>query len=55
MDVINVGANAITLDNNTNFVSAGAGNVVLGAGDTVRVCSTGASGKWYQIGATGNN
>lgn len=55
MDVINTGANTITLDVNTNFVSAGAANVALGAGDTVRVCSTGASGKWYQIGATGNN
>ncbi len=55
MDVINVGANAITLDNNANFVSAGAADVVLGAGDTVRVCSTGDSGKWYQIGATGDN
>lgn len=55
MDVINTGANTITLDANTNFVSAGAANVALGAGDTVRVCSTGASGKWYQIGATGNN
>ena len=51
MDVINVGANAITLDENTNFVSAG--NVVLGTGDTVRVCSNGTT--WYQIGATGDN
>lgn len=55
MSVINIGSNAITLDNNALFVSAGAADVVLGAGDTVRVCSTGASGAWYQIGATGNN
>jgi hypothetical protein len=55
MDVVNIGAENITLDNNANFVSAGAADVVLGAGDTLRVCSTGASGKWYQIGATGNN
>lgn len=55
MDVINVGSNAITLDTNVLFISAGGANVVLGEGDTVRVCSTGASGKWYQIGATGNN
>lgn len=55
MMVANVGANNITLDNNANFVSAGAADVILGAGDTVEVCSTGASGKWYQIGGTGNN
>lgn len=55
MDVVNIGAENITLDNNANFVSAGAADVVLGAGDTLRVCSTGASGKWYQIGSTGNN
>lgn len=55
MDVINTGAQNITLDNNANFVSAGAADVVLGAGDTVRVCSTGASGKWYQIGPKGDN
>lgn len=53
MDVINVGAQAITLDNNALFASAGAGDVVLGANDTVRVCSNGAV--WFQIGATGNN
>ena len=53
MDIINVGAQTITLDNNTNFKSASAGNVALGAADTVRVCSTGDA--WYQIGGTGNN
>lgn len=50
MDVVNVGANNITLDNNANFVSFGAADVVLTANDAVRVCSTGASGKWYQTG-----
>lgn len=56
MSIVNVNASdAITLDTNALFVSAGAANVVLGSGDTVRVCSTGASGKWYQIGATGDN
>ncbi|HMN67116.1 MAG TPA: discoidin domain-containing protein [Bdellovibrionales bacterium] len=53
MDVINVGSFNITLDNNSNFYSAGAANVVLGARDTVRVCSDGTA--WTQIGATGNN
>lgn len=53
MDVANVGAQQITLDYNANFISAGAANVVLGAGDTCRVCSDGTD--WYQIGATGNN
>lgn len=55
MDVINTGANQITLDANANFKSAGAVDVVLGTTDTVRVCSSGASGAWYQVGATGNN
>jgi hypothetical protein len=54
MDVVNIGAENITLDNNANFVSAGAADVVLGAGDTLRVCSTGASGKWYQISGSNN-
>jgi len=55
MDVINVGAQNITLDQNADFLSAGGADVVLGANDTARVCSTGASGHWYQIGDTGNN
>lgn len=54
MDVINVDdTDTITLDNNANFVSAGAADVALGPGDTVRVASNGS--KWYQVGATGNN
>lgn len=53
MDVANVGGNDITLDNNALFASAGGADVVLGANDTVRVCSSGAA--WFQIGATGNN
>lgn len=49
MDVINVGSNNITLDNNANFVSFGGADVVLTANDAVRVCEyNGASGKWYQ-------
>lgn len=55
MDVVNVGTNAITLDNNARFYSAGAVDVVLGAQDSVRVCSAGAGTWWVQIGATGNN
>lgn len=51
MDVVNVGANAITLDYNANFHAAGAANVVLGSSETVRVASTGSGGFWYQIGA----
>ena len=53
MLVVNVGAQAITLDFNALFVSAGAADVVLGAGDTVLVACDGS--KWYQISATGNN
>ena len=54
MDVINVDtADAITLDTNANFFSAGAADVVLGIRDTVRVCSDGTV--WTQVGATGNN
>ena len=53
MDVVNTGANQITLDNNANFFSAGAADVVLGTADSVRVCCNGTS--WYQVGATGNN
>ena len=55
MDIVNVGGSAITLDNNANFFSAGAADVVLGSSDTVRVGSTGGSGYWYQISGTGNN
>jgi len=54
MDVVNVGSNNITLDNNANFFSAGGADVVLGANDSARVCSTGASGKWYQIAGSDN-
>ena len=54
MDVVNVDdTDAITLDNNALFKSAGGADVVLGAGDTVRVCTDATT--WYQIGATGNN
>lgn len=49
MAVCNVGANAITLDNNARFKSAAAGDVVLGADDCVSVVSTG--GIWYQVSA----
>lgn len=55
MEVLNVGANAITLDQNALTFSNGAADVVLGANDSAKFCSTGASGAWYQIGATGNN
>lgn len=56
MDVVNIDTvDTITLDNNANFFSAAAADVALGPGDSVRVCSSGTSGAWYQIGATGNN
>ena len=54
MTVINSGSNSITLDNNALFTSAGAADVVLGAGDSANVCSSGLSGKWYQVGASNN-
>lgn len=47
MDVVNIGAENITLDNNAHFFSAAAGNVVMTANDGVRVCSNGSA--WYQI------
>jgi len=53
LDIINDGTGAITLDNNALFFSASAGNVALGVGDTIRVCTDGAA--WYQVGGTGNN
>lgn len=54
MDVLNVDdTDTITLDHNSNFNSAGAADVVLGPGDTARVCSNGTL--WFQVGATGNN
>lgn len=50
MDVVNTGAtNTITLDNNTNFISAGGADVSLTAKDIVRVCSDGTN--WYQVSA----
>jgi len=49
MHVCNSGAQNITLDNNANFKSAAAGDVVLTADDCVVVGSTGNSGVWYQI------
>jgi len=54
MNVINVSTNTITIDDNAHFFATGA-NIALGAGDTVRVVSSGAAGAWYQIGTTGNN
>lgn len=49
MHVCNVGANAITLDNNANFLSAGSADVVLTANDCVIVGSSGLGGRWYQL------
>lgn len=49
MDVVNTGSNNITLDNNANFKSAGAADVVMTGTDSVRVCSNGSA--WYQISA----
>lgn len=54
MRVVNVNASdTITLDNNANFKSAGAADVVLGSYDTAEVCSDGTA--WFQVGSTGNN
>lgn len=53
MDVANVGASDITLDFNANFVSKGGTDVVLTAGDTVRVASDGVD--WYMVGDLGVN
>lgn len=52
-DVVNTGSANITLDNNAKFASAGGADVVLGASDSLRVCSDGV--KWYMIGAKGDN
>jgi hypothetical protein len=49
MHVVNVGANDITLDANTDFITIGGADVVLTANDAVIVGSTGAAGKWYQM------
>lgn len=52
MDVVNVGANTINLDENASFQAA-SDPVALGQYDTVRVCND--SSIWYMIGAVGNN
>lgn len=49
MRVCNTGANNITLDNNANFKSAGATDVVMTSLDCVVVASNGTA--WYQISA----
>jgi hypothetical protein len=49
MDVVNVGSNNITLDVNSNFISKSGSDVVMAANNTVRVCSTGDSGVWYEV------
>jgi hypothetical protein len=53
MDVVNTGANNITLDANTAFRTIGGTNQVVGQYDAVRVCSDGAS--WYQVSAVAGN
>lgn len=49
MDVCNVGVNAITLDANVLFLTAGGTDVALGTGDCVRVAGDGTM--WRQIAA----
>jgi len=49
MDVINVGSQNITLDNNANFLSIGGADIVLTGNDATRVCSNGS--KWYSVGS----
>jgi hypothetical protein len=51
MFVCNTGSNNITLDNNSNFKSAGGADVVMTADDCVSVGSTGNGGVWYQLDA----
>lgn len=49
MDVCNVGAENITLDNNANFKSIGGADIVMTANDCTRVCSNGTA--WYSVGS----
>lgn len=49
MFIVNVGTSTITLDNNANFVSAGAADVAMTANDSVAVVSDGSA--WYQVSA----
>jgi hypothetical protein len=51
MHVCNVGSNLITLDNNSNFKSAGGLDVVMTADDCVTVGLPSSSGPWYQLTA----
>ncbi len=53
MFVINQSTNTITLDNNSEFFSAAAGDVALGANDAVGVVCDGTA--WYQTSALLNN
>jgi hypothetical protein len=53
MDVVNTGANNITLDANTNFKTIAAADQVLGQFDVVRVCSNGSF--WHQVSAIAAN
>lgn len=52
MYVVNTSANAITLDNNSLFYSAGAADVVLGTADSAIVCTNGTV--WAQMGGSNN-
>jgi hypothetical protein len=45
----------ITVDSNSSTILNGGTDVVLGAGDSMRVCYVNSSSRWFQIGATGNN
>lgn len=49
--IANIGSNNVTISETASIVSAG--NVVLGAGDTVTYAYIGT--KWYQFGPAGNN
>jgi len=52
MNVVNTGANNITLDNNSLFYSAGGADVVLGLADSAIVCTNGTV--WAQMGGSNN-
>jgi hypothetical protein len=49
MDVLNTGANTITLDQNANMKLVGGADLAIAAGNIVRVCSNGTN--WYQMHA----
>ena len=54
MDIVNVGSFNLNFKHNANFMTSGGGDQTLGPDDTMRVCCTGAGGKWYQVSISTN-